>query len=293
MKRFRFTRDDYAAYIMIFPFFLFFILFVLMPVGVNFINSFTDFKLSGPRNYIGLANYIKLFKDEDFIKALGNTLIYALFSVLPLAVLGLMGAIAVNRRVTFFKIANILYIFPYVTSMVAVSMVWLLMYEPSSGIFNKIITTAGFQPLKWLFDEKLALPSLIAMNIWKNVGYVIIIYLAGLQSIPASLYESATVDGASDFRKAISITIPMLRNISFFVLVTMCIEAFKTFDQIRIMTGGGPVNSTTTVVHQIYIRAFSEYRMGYASAMSVVLLIIIFLVTMFNFRVFTATERKV
>jgi ABC-type sugar transport system permease subunit len=123
------------------------------------------------------------------------------------------------------------------------------------------------------------------MNIWKNIGYVMIIYLAGLQSIPPSLYEAGKVDGASEFAMLLKITIPMVWPISFFIFVTTCIESFKTFEQVRIMTGGGPINSTTTIVHQIYMRAFSEYKMGYASAMSIVLLIIIFGITLLNMRI--------
>lgn len=283
-RRKLFTQDDKSAYLMIMPFFLFFIAMVIIPVLANLLNSFTDYNLSQDKSFIGLSNYIKLFRDKDFLRSLLNTAIYALFSVVPLTVLGFIVSAAVNRKVKAFKAANVLFIFPYVTSMVAVSMIWLMMYEPTTGIFNKLLVLLGFKPLKWLFDEVLALPALIAMNVWKNTGYVIVIYLAGLQSIPSVIYESATVDGASDIKKLLKITLPMLSNITFFVVITMCIEAFKTFDQVRIMTEGGPVNSTTTVVHQIYIRAFLEYKVGYASAMSIVLLLVVLAVTLLNFR---------
>lgn len=292
VKKGRFlSKDDISAYVMILPFFIFFTLFVLVPLVLNFVNSFTNYDLSRTKEFVGLKNYIMLFKDGDFIRSLINTAIYTVFSVFPMTILGFIAAVAVNRQSVVVKAANTLFIFPYVTSMVAVSMIWLLIYEPSNGILNKILAASGFKPVKWLFDENLALPSLIVMNIWKNVGYVMIIYLAGLQSIPKHLYESATVDGASDFKKLAKITIPMLSNITFFVFVTVCIEAFKTFDQVRIMTGGGPVNSTTTIVHQIYIRAFSEFKMGYASSMSIVLLILTFVVTMLNFRIGIGKEQ--
>jgi multiple sugar transport system permease protein/raffinose/stachyose/melibiose transport system permease protein len=270
---------------MILPFFAFFFSFVLIPIALNFINSFTNADLSSQKEYVGLKNYIRLLNDEDFIRSAINTSIYAVFSVFPLAVLGFTAAVAVNRKSTVIKAARVFFIFPYVTSMVAVSMIWLLILEPSGGILNKLLILLGGKPLLWLFDEKLALPSLIVMNIWKNIGYVMIIYLAGLQSIPRHLYESATVDGASDRVKLVKITIPMLSNITFFVFITLCFEAFKTFDQVRIMTGGGPVNSTTTIVHQIYLRAFTEFEIGYASSMSIVLLILTFAVTMLNFKI--------
>lgn len=284
-KAISFSKDDLSAYLMILPFFAFFFSFILIPIALNFINSFTNADLSSQKEFVGLKNYIRLFSDEDFIRSAINTSLYTLFSVFPLAVLGFTAAVAVNRKSVVIKTASVFFIFPYVTSMVAVSMIWLLIFEPSGGISNKLLILLGGKPLKWLFDEKLALPSLIAMNIWKNIGYVMIIYLAGLQSIPRHLYESATVDGASDRIKLVKITIPMLSNITFFVFITLCVEAFKTFDQVRIMTGGGPVNSTTTIVHQIYLRAFTEFKIGYASSMSIVLLILTFAVTMLNFKI--------
>lgn len=136
--------------------------------------------------------------------------------------------------------ARALLMFPYVTSMVAVSMVWLYLFEPTNGILNKLLEAMGIPGKKWLFDEKLALPCLIAVNIWKNVGYVMIIFLAGLAAIPKELYEAGRVDGAGDFRMLFSITIPCIRPVTVFVVTTMCIEAFKTFDQVNIMTNGGP-----------------------------------------------------
>ncbi|HHV97192.1 MAG TPA: sugar ABC transporter permease [Clostridiaceae bacterium] len=285
MSKRRISRDDISAYIMITPFFIFFVLFVIVPIGYNFVNSFTNYNLGKTRDFIGLKNYINLFSDKNFLQSMYNTLIYAAFSVVPLMVLGLISAVALNGRSKILHVTRALFIFPYITSMVAVSMIWLYLYEPSTGVFNKILLGLGLKPQNWLFDEKLALSCLIVMNIWKNIGYVMIIYLAGLQSIPQELYEAGKVDGASDFKMFYKITIPMLSPISFFIFVTTMIEGFKTFEQVRIMTGGGPVNSTTTIVHQIYIRAFSEYKMGYASAMSIILLIIIFVITMINLKI--------
>lgn len=284
-KKIRLNHDDTEAYLMIAPFFAFFMLFVMIPIGANFINSFTNYDLGKTKDFVGLTNYIKLFKDKDFLRSFWNTFVYSVFSVFPLVVLGFAAAVAVNGSSKVFYLARALYIFPYVTSMVAVSMVWLFMYEPTTGVLNKIILTLGFKPQNWLFDERLALPCLIILNIWKNIGYIMIIYLAGLQSIPPNLYEAGKVDGASGFAMLFKITIPMISPISFFIFVTTLIESFKTFEQIRIMTGGGPVNSTTTIVHQIYMRAFSEYKMGYASAMSIVLLVVIFGITLLNMKI--------
>ncbi|NLC69261.1 MAG: sugar ABC transporter permease [Clostridiaceae bacterium] len=290
--RTRIRRDDVEAYVMIAPFFAFFTLFVMVPIIVNFVNSFTNYDLGRTRDFIGFRNYVRLFTDGDFLRSVLNTLVYAAFSVIPLMVLGFIAAVSVYGVSRVLYMARALYIFPYVTSMVAVSMIWLYMYEPTTGIFNKILVFLGFKPLTWLFDEGLALPCLIIMNIWKNIGYVMIIYLAGLAGIPESLYEAGKVDGASRFAMLFKITVPLVSPISFFIFVTTCIESFKTFEQVRIMTGGGPINSTTTIVHQIYMRAFGEYKMGYASAMSIVLLIIIFGITLLNMRLGEEREGK-
>jgi len=236
-------------------------------------------------------NQILLNWDGDmewwFLDALKNTAIYAVFSVVFLTILGLFISILLNSRSKIVKAARTVMIFPYATSMVAVSMIWLYLLDPTFGYVNKLLIALGVNnPPHWLDDPDLALPSLIFINIWKNLGYCMIIYLAGLQGISQELYESAMLDGAGFLKKHLHITLPQIAPITFFVLVNNCIEAFKTFEQIQIMTQGGPITSTTTVVHQIYQRAFNDFRMGYASAMSVILFLIIFAITLLNFRLF-------
>lgn len=275
------------AYIMLAPFLLFFVLFVLYPLVSNFYYSFTNYNLGNKAEFIGLSNYKELFSDYWFLESLKNTAIYALFSVAFLTILGLFISILLNHNSKVVKAARVVMIFPYATSMVAVSMIWLYLLDPTVGYINKLLISMGMtNPPYWLSDPKLALPSLIFINIWKNLGYCMIIYLAGLQSIPQELYEAAMVDGAGFLRKHIHITLPQIAPVTFFVLVNNCIEAFKTFEQVHIMTQGGPITATTTVVHQIYQRAFHDFRMGYASAMSVVLFVIILLITLLNFRMF-------
>ena len=175
-------------------------------------------------------------------------------------------------------------IFPYATSMAAVSMIWLMIYDPTTGFLNKALRAVGLPTRQWLFDTSLALGCLIAVHIWKNIGYCMLIYLAGMQSVPEELYEAATVDGVSEWKKLTRITLPAIRPVAFFVMVTTMIEAFKTFTQVHVMTNGDPLQSTTTIVHQIYLRGFSEFKMGYASAMAVVLLVCVALFTLLNSR---------
>ncbi len=281
------NNDTKWAWIMLTPFMIFFVLFVIYPLLKNVYYSFTNYNLGGTADFIGLRNYIELFSDDWFLDALKNTAVYAVFSVVFLTGLGLFISVLLNGRSKLVKAARTVMIFPYATSMVAVSMIWLYLLDPTIGYINKLLIALGVSnPPHWLDSPDMALPSLIFINIWKNLGYCMIIYLAGLQSISNELYEAAMLDGAGFLKKHLHITLPQIAPITFFVLVSNCIEAFKTFEQIQIMTQGGPITSTTTVVHQIYQRAFNDFRMGYAAAMSVILFLIILAVTLLNFRMF-------
>jgi ABC-type sugar transport system permease subunit len=282
-KNKRRQREERAAYGMLAPFFAFFSVFMLYPIVINFYYSFTNYRLGQKKQFVWLNNYKNLFKDPDFLVSLKNTAVYALFSVLFLTCLGLFISVILNRRTRMVHAVRTVMIIPYATSMVAVSMIWLLLLDPTTGFINKALIALGMHvPPKWLHDVKLALPSLIFINVWKNLGYVMLIYLSGLQNIPGELYEAATVDGAGLWHKFRRITLPMIAPTAFFVLITTSIEAFKTFEQVQIMTQGAPVNATSTVVYQIYQRAFNDYRMGYAGAMSVVLFLVILAVTLVN-----------
>ena len=281
------NSDNRWAYAMLAPFMIFFVLFVLYPLLKNVYYSFTNYNLGTTADFVGLRNYKELFSDYWFLDALKNTAVYAVFSVVFLTILGLFISILLNNRSRLVKVARVVMIFPYATSMVAVSMIWLYLLDPTIGFVNKLLVELGVNnPPHWLDNPDLALPSLIFINIWKNLGYCMIIYLAGLQGISQDLYEAAMLDGAGFLKKHLHITLPQIAPITFFVLVNNCIEAFKTFEQIQIMTQGGPMTSTTTVVHQIYQQAFNDFRMGYASAMSVILFLIILVITLMNFRMF-------
>jgi ABC-type sugar transport system permease subunit len=240
--------------------------------------------MTAHREFIGLANYERLLRDKSFLRSVANTFVYAACSIAPLMALGFLAALAVNRRSRAMLAARALLIYPYVASLISVSMVWLFLYEPGSGMLNRLLSAVGLPRSDWLFDEKLAMPCLITMNVWKNMGYVMILYLAALQSVPQSLNDAATVDGAGFLSRTWHIALPTIRPVSYFLLATLSIECFKTFDQVRVMTNGGPVDATTMITHQIYIRAFSEFKMGYASAMSVALFVLILIVTLLNLR---------
>ncbi|MBR3929145.1 MAG: sugar ABC transporter permease [Clostridia bacterium] len=285
-------KDNWTAYLMLTPFFVFFLLFVIYPAFQNLFFSFTNYNLD-TASWIGVKNFARLFEDTTFHKAFKNTCVYACVSVFALTFLGFLAAALLNKGIRGVKWLRLLLIFPYATSMAAVSMIWLMMYDPNNGFINKALNFISLRGRDWLFDPSLALGCLIFVNIWKNIGYCMLIYLAGINSIPEELYEAATVDGAGEATRLFKITLPMVKPVAFFVLVTTMVDAFKTFEQVQIMTRGDPMNATTTIVHQIYVSGFNDFKMGYASSMSVVLLLIVMLLTYVNFRLNRAGESEV
>ena len=269
---------------MIFPAYFVFSVFILIPIGFVVYYSLTNFNLYSIPEFVGAKNYLTLLKDGDFLISVKNTLIYTAFTLFPQLAIGLLFAIMLYRKsklIPFFRTAFYL---PNVMSMVCMSMVWLWIYDPTYGLLNTILKQFGFSTQQWLQDPKLALPCVIIMGIWKNCGYSMVIFLSGLTSIPDSLYEAASLDGAGFIKKFQYVTWPMLKPTTFFLLVTGIVNSFSVFEQINIMTSGGPLNRTTTIVHQIYRRGFLEFKMEYASAMSVVLLIFSIIVTMLVFK---------
>jgi len=284
MKKSKSIFNDRCGYLFIMPYYIFFLIFVAFPLIVNITLSFTNFNLK-TISFVGFENYADLLTDELFHISIRNTLVYVVFTVFFSIVLGLGLALALNfTRSWGTKLFRGIIYMPYVTSMVSMSMVWLWLYDPTSGAVNAIVEALGMAPQQWLYDERYALGAIIIMGIWKNIGYYMTLFLAGLTNIPAYLYEAARVDGANSFRRFWHITMPMLRPVTFFILITGVINAFNVFEQVNVMTSGGPMNSTTTIVHQIYTRAFTEYRMGYGAAQAVVLLVIILIFTLLNFR---------
>jgi len=277
---------------MLSPFLIFFLLFVVYPIIMNVYYSFTNYNLN-KADWVGLKNYQRLLKDKAFVAAVKNTAVYAFFSVISLTALGFLTAAALNRKIRGIRWIRMLMIFPYATSMTAVAMIWLMLLDPTTGLINKTLRLMGLTGVDWLFNVKTALPCLIIVNIWKNIGYCMLIYLAGINSIPDELYEAATVDGAGELTRLVKITLPMVRPVAFFVFITTMVDAFKTFEQVQIMTRGDPLYATTTIVHQIYQYGFNEFRMGYAAAMSVVLLVIVMVLTLINFRLNRSGESEV
>ena len=269
---------------MVLPTYLVYFLFIFVPVVMTIWLGFTNNDLFSRSEFVGLANFVRLFGDVVFRKALQNTAIYSLGTIIPQIVLALLLANSLNQRIPGRNTLRLAFYLPYVVSMVSVSMLWLWIYEPATGVLNQTLRSLGLPAMRWLYDQHLALPSLIVMGVWKMTGYNMVIYLAGLQQIPAHLYEAADIDGASALSKFVRITVPLVQPTTFFLFVINTIQSFSVFEQVNIMTEGGPNNATTTIVHQLYTRGFEEFQMGYAASMGVFLLALIFVLTVLNFR---------
>lgn len=274
-----------AGYFFVLPSLLFLAIFVVYPILSAFYLSLHRYTLLEAPVWNGLTNYGLLLDDSRFFKALGNTLLFAVMTVPVGTVISLLLAVLINvplRGIVFFRTA---YYLPVVTSFVAVSFIWLWIYEPQFGVLNRLLETLGLPTLGWLRDPNTALLSIAILSIWKNAGYNMIIFLAGLQGIPEYLYEAAEIDGAGPVQRFWHITVPMLSPTTFFVFIVYFIGALQMFVQAWILTQGGPLDSTLTVVYLIYQNGFEFLKMGYAAAMSVILFVFITLITYINTRI--------
>ncbi|MEV0274413.1 sugar ABC transporter permease [Hamadaea sp. NPDC050747] len=246
--------------------------------------SLQDWNLIGVPSFVGLDNYAELAKDADFHAALLHTLLY-LAGYLPLVlILGLAVALLLNAKLPAMTLYRAMFFLPVVSSWVAVSLLWKWLLNPAGGLVDQALGLIGVDGPGWWTDPTWAMPSVILASVWKDVGFVSVILLAGLQAIPKDLLEAADLDGASAWRRLRSITLPLLSPSLFFVTVISLINGFQVFDQVWVMTGGGPGGASSVVVEQIVRYAFSYGRVGYASAMSIVLFGIILVVTVAQLR---------
>jgi len=240
------------------------------------------------RKFIGLANYVNLVSDRAFLAAFKHTIIFAVSYVVISLVFGLVIALVVHRLPSRLQnFAKSLYFLPVIASIVPVSIAfkWLLGSTPSAPI-NYYLSFLGIEPVRWLTSPELAMPSVIGVTIWKNTGFIMIIYLAGLLGIPESYYEAARIDGANGFQTFRRITLPLLRNTTVFLTVTGFIGSFQAFTQLFVLVGSGPGGSTTVLGYEIYFRGFNSYQMGSASAMGFVMFFFILLATLIQLRYF-------
>lgn len=279
------TRETVAGYLFLVPNILGFIGFSLVPVITAFGLSLTNWDGMQETKFIGLKNFIDLFKHESFRIALKNTFVYAITFVPLTLLVALAVAVLLNQKLKAVKVYRALFFMPYISSAVAVSYVWAALLNPTSGPINMLLKDIGIaNPPMWLTSTQWAMITVVIISVWKNFGYYSIIYLASLQGVPKHLEEAAMIDGANRWQVFRNITIPALAPVTFFCLIMAAISSFKVFDQVYVLTEGGPGRSTTTLVQYIYTNSFQNYRMGYGAAAAVVLFVIIFAVTLIQYR---------
>jgi ABC-type sugar transport system permease subunit len=243
--------------------------------------SFTDYNTATAK-FVGLKNYLNIFKNPDTFVAIKNTVQFAL-ELIPLnMIISLILALLVDQKIRGVVIFRTAYYLPVLTSIVVAGIVWSALYDYRSGPFNAILEWFGLPAQKWLTDSSTALSSVVMVRVWKGVGFNMMVFLAGLQAIPNELYEAAMMDGARGWQKIRYITLPMLMPTTFYIFVMACISSFQVFSEIYVMTKGGPAGATKTLIYLIWEQAFEYSNLGYASALAVVLLVIVGAIAIFN-----------
>lgn len=283
-------RRDLTGWAFAAPFVILFGVFLALPILASFILSFTSFgvrDLTNPigASFVGVDNYAKLLSDAKFWKSLGNTVYFVVVGV-PLTLgIGLLIASALSRGITRFRTAfRVGYYLPVITSIVAIAVIWRFLLNPDIGLINVLLRNVGINGPDWLASKTLAMPSIIAMAVWRNLGFAMVVFIAGLQAIPAMLYEAAAIDGAGRWQAFRYVTLPMLRPTILFMLVITTIGYLQLFEEPFVMTAGGPLDATLSVTMYMYQQGFTFFHQGYASAIAYVLFVIVALIAFLQFR---------
>ncbi|WP_255951882.1 carbohydrate ABC transporter permease [Streptomyces odontomachi] len=285
-------RAALVGWSFVLPNFLGFAALTLIPVLGALAVSFTDWDAYSTPRWIGLDNFRRLWQDDNFWTALTNTCWYAAGHI-PLTLAASLGlAVLLNRRLRGIGVLRTAFFFPYVTSLVAVAVVWNMLLSPDVGPVDQFLKAVGVaHPPGWTSSTDWALPALILTSVWRDMGYYMVLFLAGLQTVPAELYEAARVDGAGPWQRFWHVTLPCLRPTTFFVLVMLTISSFKVFDLVQVMTEGGPGRATLVLSQLVFREGITQGRFGYASAVSLALFLICLIVTVVQFRLQRRSER--
>ncbi len=279
-------KKNLIAYSFILPNLVGFAAFTLAPMIFALALSFMSWDGAGAITFAGLKNFARMLRDETFRISTLNTIWFVIGTVPTTLVLSLALAVLLNRNMKGRNFFRAVFFFPYVASLVAIAVVWNMMFHPAMGPVNNLLHALGIQnPPRWAASTTWALPTVMMASVWKNVGYYMIIYLAALQGIPRELYEAARIDGSSPWQAFKRITVPLLTPATFFVTMMLTISSFKVFDLIYVMTGGGPGRATNVLVFTIYDSAFVSFNFGYSSAIALVLFAIVLGITVVQFRV--------
>lgn len=271
-----FNKDSSAAWIFILPAVLGTLIFIIIPVICSFGLSFTDWDLLGPVEFVGLKNYLDLFKEPLFFKILLNTIVFAVSTSVLGVIIPLLLASVLNTKIRGSEFYKTAYFLPFITPMIVIGVIWEWIFDPNIGLLNQFLHLH----INWLYDVNFAMPALIIVSVWKLIGYNMIIFLSALSGISQSMFEAAKIDGANPFQTFINVTVPLLSPTIFFVVVITTISSFQVFDLIYLMTQGGPLDSTNVLVYAIYKNAFEFFNIGKASAIAYVLFVIILVLTL-------------
>ena len=280
------------GYVYILPSFILILCFSIIPIFMSAFFSFTQYNVMNPPQFVGLSNYERVFQDEYVREALLNTLKYVLITVpiqtcLSLSFAAFLAMKLQNKSGEFLR--SVMFI-PVIASAVTSGTIWRTILGTDGGILNNLLGIFGVAPINWLGDSRTSLISICIVAIWKNVGYFLVIFYAGIMDIPRSLYEAARVDGANTYQQFFKITLPMLKPITSLVVTLGIIWSFQVFDLSYQMTGGGPGYSSVTIVMAIYNAAFKQYKMGYACALAMLLLVIVLIINALKQRIFGEKE---
>lgn len=279
------SRESLAAYCFLLPAFAFLIIFVAVPSIWAFFLSFTRWDMIGTPHFVGFEQWAKVFQSSETRTSIFTTLLIVLLSSPIAIVIGLLLAVLLDKLPAGNRVYRTIFFAPFVATLTAISFVWADLFDTQNGLFNYLLGMLGADPVPWLTYPTPARLSVAIVLIWQSVGFNMLVFLAGLQSIDYSYYEAAIVDGAKKPRMFFNITLPLLSPITFFLVINMIIRGFQLYESVYVLTGGGPGYSTSTLVYFIYTTAFSNYDVGLASAMSVVLFILIGIFTMLMWRV--------
>lgn len=279
------VQKQLVAYSFILPNFIGFAIFTLVPIIFAVILAFLEWDGSNPMHWVGFANFMDLLDDFQFKEALKNTIVYAAGTVPLTLVSSLLLAIVLNQGIKARNFFRTVSFFPYIASLVAVAAVWNMMFNPSKGPVNMILYALGFQSVPgWAADKNWAMATIVFFSVWKYMGYYMIIYLAGLQGINPELYEAASLDGTNAWQRFRYVTIPQLSATTFFIMVMLTIQCFKVYDIVYMVTQAGPGTATLVLVYDIYNKAFVAWHLGSASAVAMVLFLLVLAVTLIQFR---------
>lgn len=270
------SNENLAGLIFILPAFIGIVIFIIIPVICSFGLSFTNWDLLNDIKYAGLDNYKNIFTESVFLKIILNTFVFAISTTIFGVIIPLILAYILQGKIKGAEFFKVSYFLPFITPMIVIGVVWQWIFDPNIGFLNSILNSH----LKWLYDSSLALPSLIAVSVWKLIGYNMVIFLSGFSSIPTSVIEAAKIDGAGGINLFSKVIVPMLSPTIFFVTVITVINSMQVFDLIYLMTQGGPDNSTNVIVYAIYKNAFEFFDVGKSCALAYVLFVIILALTL-------------